>query len=322
MKVLSIMLTVLSAVLCAASPAVAQQFPDPGKYFEYINAHHGAIVNKNMEYIQYAVHSNDLMEIEEKRMELITQIAESILNVRKTPPYEEDSKMKDELESVLKEYLESFRIDFNEVNILKKESQNSYEAMEAYLNAQDEAEKKIAQAAERFKEAQIAFAAKHNITLIESEKNTEVDQLNRLNRYQRVVFLKYFKISKKAAEFDDAMQNKDEPLMKKNLAELLDDCKKELKTLQLMPDFNGDTDYRDSAIKLVRFYLDLAENGYKTMMDVTLKESLSEEDVDAYNKVIQHFNDNLPPLVNGFNQATQNLLRKNVPRPAIKTKQT
>ena len=143
----------------------AQDFSSPVKYFEYLNAQHATIVNKNMEYVQYAVHSDDWMTVENKRMELIDLIKSTIENVQALPPYEENSQMKDELLVVLQQYLGSFEIEFNEVNLLKRDSKESYEAMEKYLDAQDAAEKKLADAADRFQLAQQAFLASKRAVL-------------------------------------------------------------------------------------------------------------------------------------------------------------
>lgn len=293
----------------------AQDFSSPVKYFEYLNAQHGVVVNKNMEYVQYAVHSDDWMTVEQKRIELIDLIKDKISTVESTPPYEENSKMKEELMMVLKEYLGSFEIEFNEVNLLKKDSKESYEAMERYLAAQDAAEKKLADAADRFQLAQEDFAKDNRIMLVENEGNTEIDELNKLNAYQRAVFLKYFKVSKKNSEFQDAMDQKDPELMEQFRVELLDDAKQNLKVLQLMPDFKGDTDYRDAAISIVEFYKDLASNGYLRVIEVLRKDELTQADVDAYNSVIGLYNNKIPELTGNFNQATDSLLRKNVPKP-------
>lgn len=293
----------------------AQEFSSPVKYFEYLNAQHAVIVNKNMEYVQYAVHSDDWMTVEQKRIELIDLIQSTIENVEGLPGYEENTKMKEELLAVLREYHASFEIEFNEVNLLKKDSKESYEAMERYLAAQDAAERKLADAADRFQSAQQDFADNNRIILVENEGNSQIDELNKLNAYQRAVFLKYFKVSKKNSEFQDAMDKKDPTLMDQFRVELLEDAKQNLKILQLMPDFKGDTEYRDSAVRIVEFYKDLAAGGYLKVIEVLRKDELTQEDVDAYNSVIGLYNNKIPELTGTFNQATDNLLRKNVPKP-------
>ena len=311
--------TFLMGIACAYS-VFAQDFTSPVRYFEYLNNQHSVIVNKNMEYIQYAVHSDDWTTVEQKRVDLITQIKSTKESLKAFPAYKEDSAMRDELGAVLEKYQESFEIEFNAVNLLKRDSKESYEAMEKYLDAQDAAEKKIAEAADRFRAAQETFAKGNNILLVENEQNGEIDQLNALNAYQRAVFLKYFKVSKTNANFNDAMDKRLVDSMEMHRKILLEDSQHSLKILQLMPDFKGDVEYRDAAVQIVQFYTDLAENGYATMVDVLNKDRLTQEDVDAYNAVIGLYNNKIPELIGNFNKATENLLRKNIPKPAVSVK--
>ncbi len=310
----------LLALILVGQVCVAQEFSDPVQYFDYLNNEHAAIVNKNLEYVQYSVHSDDYNEVEQKRLELIKQLAQAIVKVAALPAYEDDAGMRNEMEEVLKLYLESYEIEFSEINDLKRESKESFEAMERYLEAQDAAEKKIADAAERFQDAQRAFAKKHYITLLEGEKNTEIEQINQVNAYYRAVFLKYFKVSKQHSEVSEAMQAREAEQMDKARLKLQQITQSELKILRLMPDFNGDTAYRDGAIAILEFYQDLAQNGYKKVVDVLKKEQLTQEDVDVYNEVIENYNTNATRLINEYNQALDQLLKNNVPKPSIRTK--
>ncbi|GJM36271.1 MAG: hypothetical protein DHS20C18_52720 [Saprospiraceae bacterium] len=298
----------------------AQEFTDPVKYFDYLNNEHAAIVSKNLEYVQYSVHSDDYAEVEGKRIDLIKQLAQAIVKVAALPSFEEDGNMRNEMSEVLKLYLESYEIEFSEINDLKRESKESFETMERYLAAQDAAEKKIADAAERFQEAQRVFAKKHHITLLEGEKNSEIEQINQVNAYYRAIFLKYFKVSKQHSELSDAMQAKEIDRMEKARIKLIQDAQAELKILKLMPDFNGDSGYRVGAIAILDFYKGLAEDGYKKVVEILRKEQLTQEDVDTYNGVIEHYNESVTRLINEYNQALDQLLKNNVPKPSIRTK--
>ncbi len=310
----------LLVLVLSGHTLMGQEFADPVQYFDYLNNEHAGIVNKNLEYVQYSVHSDDYNEVEQKRLDLIKQLAQAIIKVATLPAYEGDSGMRDEMQEVLKLYLESYEIEFSEINTLKRESKDSFEAMERYLEAQDAAEKKIADAAERFQDAQRAFAKSHNITLLEGAKNTEIEQINHVNAYYRAVFLKYFRVSKQHSEVSEAMQAKEAEQMDKARLKLQQIAQSELKILKLMPDFNGNTAYRDGAVAILEFYLGLAQDGYKKVVNILKKEQLTQEDVDVYNQVIEHYNINATRLINEYNQALDQLLKNNVPKPSIQTK--
>jgi hypothetical protein len=297
----------------------AQEFSTPVQYFDYLNNEHNQLAAKNLEYVQYSVHSEDVQEVESKRMEVIDQLGKAILKVGTLPPYKEDDTMRKELLTVLKMYLESFEIEFTEINMLKSESSESYESMQKYLEAQDVAEKKLAKAADQFQAAQREFAQKNNIKLIQAEENSEINQINKVNAYYRVVFMKYFRISKLNAAFTDAMNEKDVDNMQKARLQLLEATREELKKLRLFPDFNGDTEFRQAGINYVEFHKDLAEGDYNKMITIMKKENVSQEDVDTYNEIINRINTKTNDLNNAYNNALNNLLRNNVPKPAIAT---
>jgi hypothetical protein len=305
--------------LFAFSSLFSQEFSDPVQYFDYLNNQHNQLVAKNLEYVQYSVHSDDVQEVEAKRIEVIQQLGKAILKVGTLPDYEKDDVMKDELLVVLKQYLESFEIEFTEINMLKARSSDSYEAMQEYFEAQDAAEKKLGQAADQYQKSQRVFAAKNNIRLLPAEENSEIDQINKVNAYYRVVFAKHFRVSKINAAFTDAMNQKDFESMEKSRQKLLNACQEELKKLKLFPDFKGNTAFRDTGIEMIKFYKNLAEDRYITMIRIFKKEEKSQEDIDTYNEVINTINTKVSELTNQFNNALNNLLRSNVPKPAIAT---
>jgi hypothetical protein len=307
-------------ILCAGAAASAQTV-DPVKYFEFLNNEHVAIVSKSLEYVQHSVHSDDASGVERKRVELINQIGVATANVNNRPSDKATAQLKADMLSVLNAYKEAFRNEFSTLLQLKMESDNSFEAMQKYLDAQDAVEKKLAAAADRFLQAQKEFAKKNNILLVESDRNSEINQINRLNNYHRAVFLRYFRLSKRNAAVLDAMSKQDVKLMEKERVLLLEESKRELKSLQLMPAFNGDTEFRDAVVNLASFFKDMAENDFAKVVAALRKKEMTQEDVDAYNKAVDRFNNESGVLLDNYNQTSDKLFKKNVPKPAIETKQ-
>lgn len=308
-------------VIWIAATSLWAQPMDAVKYFEFLNNEHVAIVSKSLEYVQYSVHSKEAAEVETKRLALIMQISQSLEKVKKQEADKSQAHLREEMLSVLTSYLESFNVEFKVLTSLRLESENSFEAMDQYLTAQDAAEKKLSAAADRFLNAQRDFAKKNNILLVESDRNSEINQINRLNNYHRAVFLRYFKISKRNAAFLDAMGKQDGKEMSKILPVLQEECKQEWKKLQAMPDFNGDTGFRDANVKIVEFIKGLAEGGYAKVTAAFQKKGLSQEDVGTFNEVVETFNSQFSKLIDDYNQASDRLFKNNVPKPALQTKQ-
>lgn len=302
--------------LCCAAAAWAQGYSSPGAYGTALFNEHAMVSNKNMDYLQHSVHSDDYALIEQKRMVLIQQIQQSLTNVRTMPPYEGDAKLRDEIAAVFEAYLALFKVEFRQVDVLRRSSKDSYIAMENYLKATTEAEKKLDAASARAAAAQAAFARKHKLQIEEDEENSSSKTLSRLNDYYRAVFLRVFKLSKKDAEFSDALKEQSFGKMDRYRRELDVICDDQLYYLGKLPDFNGDASYRDAALALTKFYKDLAVNGYKTMTDVIRKgDKRTNEDIEAFNAVITKINEELPALHDAVNEAGDQLFKKHVPKP-------
>lgn len=294
----------------------AQGYSSPAAYGTALFNEHALVSNKNMDYLQYSVHSDDYALVEQKRMALIQQIQQSLVTVRAMPAYEGDTKLRDEIAAVFEAYLASFKVEFQQVNMLRRTSTESYIAMENYLKANSEAEKKLDAASARASAAQMAFARKHKLQVEEGEENSGANTLSQLNDYYRAVFLRVFKLSKKDAEFSDALKEQNFGKMDRFRKELDVICDDNLYFFSKLPDFNGDTAYRDAALALTTFYKDLAVNGYKTMTDVIRKgDKRTNEDVDAFNAVISRLNGELSPLHDAVNESGDQLFKKNVPKP-------
>jgi len=303
----------LPALLCA------QEGSEALRYLEQINAEHNAVTGRNLEYIQYSVHVEDYAEVEKKRLEVLRQMDETIKRTAAIPAFKGNASMRDEMLATVKSYRESFNIEFNELNLLKKESKESFEAMEAYMKAQDEAEKKLGQVSTRFYAAQKAFAKDNNIRLVEAEENSEIEQINQVNAYHRAIFLKYFKVSKHNALFMDALAKEDAKGMERARMLLSNDADAALLVLRKMPAFRGDVAYRDATIKMIEFYDQLADDGYQKITLIRRKKELTQEDVDTFNGVIEYYNSNADLFLRNYHDALDQLLRNNVPKPPTST---
>ncbi len=315
---------IIILLLLGLGNVFGQTYNTPVTYFDYFNREHTAIVQKNMEYLQHAVHSENLIEIAQQRLGLLEQVQGATERVQSIAPFERDAGMQEEMLAVLGIYNEIFDIDFSQVEALKSDSRDSFEAMEQYMAAHEEAERKLAAASARFLAAQRAFADANNITLVEGAQNTEIEQMNQLNTYQRSLFLRHFKINQLNASFLDALDKQADELLENSRIALLNACDEELPSLRELDGFSGDTGYRDAIIEQMETIRDMAAEEYETLSRVTTADpsSLTQTDVDAYNAAIQRVNTVLNPLAENVNNALQQLLRNNVPKPAVRgTKQ-
>jgi len=315
------MIRILSicCLLATLGTATAQTFEHPGAYFDFFNREHAAIAQKNMAYLQYAVHSEDLGTIGQQRLVLLEQLQSTQNKLAALPPYAGDAGLRAEMQAVLATYLNLFNLGFQEIEVLKSDAAESYEKMSRYLQAQTAAEQQMAQASARFLTAQRQFARTHDIELLEGAPTSEAEQHNNLNTYQRNLFLRAFRLGTLNARFLAALDQNEPTTLEEARQELARAAREELTAVRLVGDFNGNTNYRDAVIAQVELYLSLATREYVTVCQVAAKGSqMTPEDVASYNAAVQATNTRLNPAVEKVNQTLQELLRTNVPKPALK----
>jgi hypothetical protein len=298
-----------------------QTIDNPIVYFDFFNQEHSALAQKNMEYLQYAVHSEDLGVIAEKRLALLAQVQQSQAKMSQFPDFAGgDAGLKATMAEVLQTYEELFEVGFMEVEALKLNAQDGFNQMEKYLAAQTAAEQKMAGASAKLLATQQQFAKANNILLqMEPGSVTEAQQLNALNEYQRNIFLRSFRVGKLNAQFLLAMEKESTGDIEQIRQQLLKATTEEIPQLKKVAPYNGDSAYRDAVVAQLEILQTMARDDYPALVRVKAKgDQLTQDDVDAYNTAISKVNTLLNPATEKINVALQNLLRNNVPKPALR----
>jgi hypothetical protein len=247
------------------------------------------------------------------RLEVLKQIDQSIGELKNTAAYKNDSKLRDESVDVLTLYKEAFTTEFQEVNSLKKKSQDSYEAMEKYFKAQDRAENKLSNASRKFAKAQMDFAGKYKLTMEKSSIQDELDNITKVNQYSRALFLEQFKVSKVNAGFLDALNAQKAGTMEDKRKELLTVAVASLNTLKTLSAYNGDKNYKDATLKLIEYYKSHAGNEYLEMESIVKKAKPENKDIEKFNLLVTKMNEEATAIVQNFNKANKEFMRDNIP---------
>jgi hypothetical protein len=292
---------------------------DVERYFTFFNNQHVAVNNLAMQYLQYSVHSTDMNLIENKRQGVTKQLKESIAAVEAVPNIAADDQLKPTALEVFRSFLSSFEMDFVKVLQLKANSQSSYESMEAYFASRKEAEAKVDEAANRYLEAQKAFAEKHSIQLQLAEENQDVQDLNRLNNYHQAIFMRYFKVLMRNAEFTEALNAQDATAIAEARKVLLTESEAQLKRLEAMPAFQEEAVYKPAAVELVTAIRDLAKTDYLKLEQIMSKAATerTQEDANQFNTLVQGLQTKIMPLNEEANQQGNELLKQYVPKPRM-----
>ncbi|MCR6641894.1 MAG: hypothetical protein NVV82_23640 [Sporocytophaga sp.] len=299
----------------------AQKFTTAGEYMTYMGELNRKITEDYMSYTSAVAHGKSARKVENRRKEIIQSTKDAIKKISVMPPYKDDKALRDSAVSYLKLTQHVLNDDYAKILNMEEIAEQSYDAMEAYLLAQELASEKMNDAGRRLNAIEKEFAAKNNINLIESkdELTTKVEKAQRVNAYQRKVYLIFFKSYKQEAYLLDAIQSKNVNGIEQNKNTLQKYAEQGLATLDTMKAFSNDRTIVNACKQLLEFYKTESKDKIPSLTSFYIKEenylkikkafeakkesARTKADVDQYNKAVNEFNQS----VNEFN-ATNNSL--------------
>jgi len=107
------------------------------------------------------------------------------------------------------------------------------------------------------------------------------------------------------------METCDDAELKKKYNEFGDEAKYALKQIKRLGDFNGNVDFRDNAIKLFEFYVEVYENAYKELIDMIIKGNISAKEETRINEIVQEVSEKETKLDKAFQDAQQKFATEN-----------
>lgn len=287
-----------------------------GDYNNFIMKEMTAAVQKNFEYLSFIVHSEAYDQMDEKRKEVVKQIIEAKEKVSQMPPLDGDIRLRDESVEVLNEYKNAFELDYKQIIGLKKKSRESFEAMKAYFKAEDDAEEKLNKATQKLRKAQRQYASKNNMTVVDGKADDALERkmgkAKATNIYWREVFIQYFKVSEAYDLMWEALNQRKASVIDNERQKVIKVINSTLPDIKAMPSFNGDTEFRDQTIGIIEYYHQVADVQFAKITERLKKPELEQADIDLINSVINQCNADHERLAYNWNQASQELFRKNV----------
>ena len=185
--------------------------------------------------------------------------------------------------------------------------------MEAYMLAQEKAQEKLSEAADRQHNMQKVFAAKNNITLVEgadSELESKSKIVNAVMSHCNDAYLIFFKPYKQEAYLMEALEKKNLVSIEQNINSLKKFAEEGLEKLKDLKGYNNDASLIAACRNALNFYKSEAKQG-SVMTDYLLKE-------ENFNKIKKQFEakpsgkrtqqevDNFNKAVNDINGALKN----------------
>lgn len=295
-----------------------------GNYLESIGKEFNAIQQKSWQYTRAAAHGKSARKIDNNRRQLVTSINTAINRIQGMGDFEGNTRLRDSALSFLKVHYAVINEDYAKLMDMEEISDQSYDAMEAYMLAREKANEKLYQAGIMVDKEYSKFAADNNIQLIHSEsklsKNMEI--ANKVYDHYNEVYLVFFKSYKQEAYLLAAMDKSDVNGLEQNKNALIKTSAEGIEKLKTFKAYENDQSIKKACNEMLEFY---NEEAGKKMADIAafyvakenfekIKSSFESKtadkrtpkDYDQYNAAVNDYNN----ASNSFNKINQELNNK------------
>jgi hypothetical protein len=296
----------------------------PVEYMESISKEFKDITTDMWDYTSAVAHGKSARKVENRRKDVLKSNLDAQNKIQKMQPYQGDKAFRDSVLSFLKMSYHVINYEYGKIVDMEAISEQSYDAMEAYLLAQEKAGEKLNEASEMLGREQKTFAANHNITLNETkDKTTEkLESANQVFSYYNQLYLIFFKSFKQEAYMIDALNKNDVNALKQNTDALAKNSAEGLKKLDTVKAFKGDNSVKIAGKEMLTFYNNEATTKAPVIINFLVKKenfekikkafesksqsSRTKADVDEYNNAVSEMN----KASNEYNAVNQELNNK------------
>jgi hypothetical protein len=297
-------------LLCFSYRPQAQVFDEPVQYLSYINKANADLTAKYLFYLSAVSHGKSARKVEKRRLEVVNAIGDTRFSIMGMPPWKGDRTFRDTTVAYLKMLNIVFNEDYGKIVNMEEIAEQSYDAMEAYMLAQQKAQEKLQEASKKQFDMQTQFAKKNNIKLIDSESDLERKSkiADQVMDHCHEVYLIFFKSYKQEGYLMNAVDQKNLVSIDQNINTLKKYSEEGLKKLQKLDGYLGDPSLIVACRNILLFYETETKAG-AVMTDYIVKEQdfikikkqydakpsgkRTQQDVDQYNKAVNDINDAL-----------------------------
>ena len=313
-KHLAKVLMLFVSLTCFCFSPNAQSFENVGQYMEYISKTNEKLTSLYLSYLSAVGHNKSARKVEKRRQEVVDNIFNGRLQIQGMPPWKGDRSYRDTTVAYLKLMYSVFNEDYAKIVNMEEIAEQSYDAMEAYMLAQEKANEKLLDASQRKQRTQKEFGEKYNVTIVDNTSELEMKskQAGELMNHHDKVYLIFFKAYKQEVYLMEAISKKNVTSIEQNKNALQGFAEEGLKTLKSLKGYNNDPSLIVACQQALQFYNDEARK-FQFATDFLLKEEAfakmkkafeskpaakrTQQDIDAYNKSINEINN----AVNAYN---------------------
>ena len=322
MKTTTNLLLTVTFLLCSYV-SQAQSFKTAVDYLNFVGEEQTEVSKSMWKYTKAVAHSKRDKKIRKRRQQLLKQIATSKKIITKASGFD-GRAFKDEVLKLISINESLLKQDYAKIVDMKEVAEQSYDFMEAYIVAQQLADKKMEEAQAEYEANFITFAGKHNINIIENESDLskKMAKSNLVFGYNNDLYLVFFKVYINDVYLTEAMNTKDISGIQQNANALNTASKEGLEILKTYEAFGTDKSTIAATKKVFDYYVSITENEINKIVDFyvvnedfeTIKKSIdatpeskrTQAQLDAYNAKVKGIN----KAANAYNKTNQSLNTK------------
>jgi hypothetical protein len=300
--------TIVFSLLMAASVSMNAQ--NPVAYMDKISAEFKKISEETWDYTRAVAHNKKARQIEGQRKQMLNANRSGLNRVKNMQGFNGSTAYRDSTVRYLELSYAILNNDYSKIVDMEEISEQSYDAMEAYMMAQQVANDKLEAAFDIAVAANEKFAADNNIRLIDDKSKTgdKLEKASEVFKFYNQIYLVFFKPYKQEIYLLDAQTKSDINAMKQNqesLSKLSKDAKEKLKTIT---PYKNNTTLKAACNQVLDFYIMEADTKVSSLIDFYLKKEKFDKLKTAMDKkgknVTQAEANEYNAAVNDYNKAS------------------
>lgn len=266
----SVKLAVLSLAIVTSTVLKAQ---NPVQYMDKVNNEFRKISEETWDYTRAVAHNKKARQIEGQRRQMLNANRNGLNRIKNLPAFNGSTAYRDSTVRYLELSYAVLNNDYTKIVDMEEISEQSYDAMEAYMMAQQLANEKLDAAFDIAVAAHERFAAENNITLVNKETETgeKLEKAGEVFKFYNELYLIFFKPYKQEVYLIEAQSKGDINGVKQNqesLSKLAKDAKAKLKAVK---PYKNNTTLKVACDNVMDFYIMEADTKVPLLVDFYLK---------------------------------------------------
>ena len=332
-------------LLLVVATVTSQNFKDASDYLEFVGKEQQTVTKSTWKYTKAVAHSKSDRSIHGKRKALLKSVDKAIAKIKKANGFGDDD-FKTKVLRHLTFNKDLLNQDYAKIIDMKAVAEQSYDAMEAYILAQELADQKMEESQQEYESDLYAFANTHNINIVESDSDLgkKMKISNAVFEHYNDLYLTYFKVYINEIYLWDAVKSNDISAIQQNANALGIAAKEGLEILKTKDMYKNDTSIINATKTAFEFFIEESDvqipkiteflitnedfETIKTTLEQTPERKRTKEQIDNYNKKVKDINKGVKhynqvnadlnaqrqKVINGLNNTNANFLSKHIPK--------